>query len=110
MLKVADTQNEIEFVKMHSATLLFQYCPETRYFNSLPKLVDPSTALSNKKTLFQKRYLKILRQTCRPRPAQVAFKYLFIQSSAIHDTYRISLRSSSLREPRDPLPKVVFSI
>ena len=27
--------------------------------------------------------------------------------SAIHITYRISLRSSSLREPRDPLSKVV---
>jgi hypothetical protein len=30
-------------------------------------------------------------------------------NSAIHTTYRISLRSSSLREPRDPLPKVVFA-
>ena len=28
--------------------------------------------------------------------------------SAIHITYRISLRSSSLREPRYPLLKVVF--
>ncbi len=28
-------------------------------------------------------------------------------NSAIHITYRISLRSSSLREPRDPLLKVV---
>ena len=28
--------------------------------------------------------------------------------SAIHTTYRILLRSSSLREPRDPLLKVVF--
>ena len=28
--------------------------------------------------------------------------------SAIHITYRISLRSSSLWEPRDPLLKVVF--
>ena len=32
------------------------------------------------------------------------------QNSAIHITYRISLRSSSLREPRDPLLKVVFYI
>jgi hypothetical protein len=30
-------------------------------------------------------------------------------NSAIHITYRNSLRSSSLREPRDPLPKVVFN-
>jgi hypothetical protein len=28
--------------------------------------------------------------------------------SAIHTTYRISLRSSSLREPRYPLLRVVF--
>jgi hypothetical protein len=28
--------------------------------------------------------------------------------SAIHITYRISLRSSSLREPRDPLLKVIL--
>ena len=30
------------------------------------------------------------------------------RNSAIHTTYRISLRSSSLREPRDPLLRVVF--
>jgi hypothetical protein len=30
------------------------------------------------------------------------------RNSAIHTTYRISLRSSSLREPRDPLSKVVY--
>ena len=30
--------------------------------------------------------------------------------SAIHTTYRILLRSSSLREPRDPLSKVVFKL
>ena len=31
-------------------------------------------------------------------------------NSAIHITYRISLRSSSMREPRDPLLKVVLTI
>ena len=31
-------------------------------------------------------------------------------NSAIHITYRISLRSSSMREPRDPLLKVVLLI
>ncbi len=30
------------------------------------------------------------------------------RNSAIHITYRISLRSTSLREPRDPLSKVVY--
>ena len=30
------------------------------------------------------------------------------RNSAIHISYRISLRSSSLREPRDPLLKVVL--
>src|SRR5881392_1581596 len=29
-------------------------------------------------------------------------------NSAIHITYRISLRSSSMREPRDPLLKVLY--
>lgn len=29
-------------------------------------------------------------------------------NSAIHITYRISLRSSSMREPRDPLLKVLL--
>ena len=32
------------------------------------------------------------------------------RNSAIHITYRISLRSSSLREPRYPLLRVVFVI
>lgn len=31
------------------------------------------------------------------------------RDSAIHTKYRISLRSSSMREPRYPLPRVVFS-
>ena len=31
-------------------------------------------------------------------------------NSAIHITYRISLRSSSMWEPRDPLLKVIFII
>jgi hypothetical protein len=30
------------------------------------------------------------------------------RDSAIHTTYRISLRSSSMREPRYPLPRVIF--
>jgi hypothetical protein len=30
------------------------------------------------------------------------------RDSAIHITYRISLRSSSMQEPRDPLLKVLF--
>ena len=48
------------------------------------------------------------------RHAVVAHSAMCVQSfddslnSAIHITYRISLRSSSLREPRDPLSKVVF--
>ena len=31
-------------------------------------------------------------------------------NSAIHITYRISLRSSSMPEPRDPLLKVLFDL
>ena len=32
------------------------------------------------------------------------------RNSAIHITYRISLRSSSLREPRYPLLRVIFGL
>jgi hypothetical protein len=32
------------------------------------------------------------------------------RDSAIHITYRISLRSSSMQEPRDPLLKVLFHL
>jgi len=40
------------------------------------------------------------------RGVQCAFKDSMIHVSAIHVTYRISLRSSSTLEPRDPLLKV----
>jgi hypothetical protein len=36
---------------------------------------------------------------------QCAFKNSMIHNSAIHNTYRASLRSSSMREPRDSLLK-----
>lgn len=39
---------------------------------------------------------------------QYAFKISMSHESAIHITYRISLRSSSMQEPRDPLLKVVL--
>ena len=54
----------------------------------------------------------ILKQACLAgyHKAQYAFKDSMIHDSAIHITYRISLRSSSLREPRDPLSKVVKSL
>ena len=38
---------------------------------------------------------------------QCAFKDSMIPRAAIRITYRISLRSSSMREPRDPLLKVL---
>lgn len=52
-----------------------------------------------------------LKQACSSeyQGAQGAFKDSMIHGkSAIHITYRDSLRSSSMREPRDPLLKVVF--
>jgi hypothetical protein len=54
-----------------------------------------------------------LKQACSSeyQGAQGAFKDSMIHGkSAIHITYRDSLRSSSMREPRDPLLKVVFFI
>jgi hypothetical protein len=43
-----------------------------------------------------------------PRSARCVQRFDDSLNSAIHITYRISLRSSSMREPRDPLLKVVF--
>lgn len=56
--------------------------------------------------------LLTLEQACSSehRGAQGAFKDSMIHCrSAIHITYRDSLRSSSMREPRDPLLKVVIN-
>ena len=53
-----------------------------------------------------------LKQACSPeyQGAQGAFKDSMIHwVSAIHITFRVSLRSSSMREPRDPLLKVVIT-
>src|SRR6195952_6070220 len=43
-----------------------------------------------------------------PRSARCVQRFDDSLNSAIHITYRISLRSSSMREPRDPLLKVLF--
>ena len=43
-----------------------------------------------------------------PRSARCVQRFDDSLNSAIHITYRISLRSSSMREPRDPLLKVVY--
>ncbi|KDQ49124.1 hypothetical protein JAAARDRAFT_143883 [Jaapia argillacea MUCL 33604] len=44
-----------------------------------------------------------------PRSARCVQKLDDSLNSAIHISYRISLRSSSMREPRDPLLKVVLN-
>jgi hypothetical protein len=43
-----------------------------------------------------------------PKGARCVQRFDDSLNSAIHITYRISLRSSSMREPRDPLLKVLF--
>ncbi|EME38019.1 hypothetical protein DOTSEDRAFT_92655 [Dothistroma septosporum NZE10] len=43
-----------------------------------------------------------------PRGAMCVQRFDDSLNSAIHITYRISLRSSSMPEPRDPLLKVLF--
>src|SRR6267143_5558051 len=53
----------------------------------------------------------ILKQACPsewPNGARCVQRFDDSLNSAIHITYRISLRSSSMREPRDPLLKVVL--
>ncbi len=44
-----------------------------------------------------------------PNSAMCVQRFDDSRNSAIHITFRNSLRSSSLQEPRDPLLKVVFS-
>lgn len=53
--------------------------------------------------------LQILKQTCSwsPRSALCVRDFDDSRNSAIHTTYRISLRSSSSQEPRHPLLKAV---
>ena len=56
-------------------------------------------------------YLKILSEACfqdLPESAICVQRFDDSLNSAIRITYRISLRSSSLREPRYPLLRVVF--
>jgi hypothetical protein len=56
-------------------------------------------------------YLKILSEACfqdLPESAICVQRFDDSRSSAIRITYRISLRSSSLREPRYPLLRVVI--
>ena len=45
-----------------------------------------------------------------PKGAMCVQRFDDSLKSAIHTTYRISLRSSSMREPRDPLLKVLTFI
>jgi hypothetical protein len=45
-----------------------------------------------------------------PKGARCVQRFDDSLNSAIHITYRISLRSSSMREPRDPLLKVLFCL
>jgi hypothetical protein len=45
-----------------------------------------------------------------PKGARCVQRFDDSLNSAIHITYRISLRSSSMREPRDPLLKVVLLV
>src|SRR5271169_868888 len=53
-----------------------------------------------------------LRQACPPVKggAMCVQRFDDSQCSAIHTTFRASLRSSSMREPRDPLLKVLIQI
>src|SRR3954465_2264424 len=45
-----------------------------------------------------------------PKSARCVQRFDDSLDSAIHITYRVSLRSSSMREPRDPLLKVLKSL
>ena len=86
--------------------------PTSELNNQTPGLPGPRILITPRMEWVDVRVLHpTLRQTCyRPKPlAQYAFKdFDDSRNSAIHTTYRISLRSSSLREPRYPLLRVVL--
>jgi hypothetical protein len=82
------------------------YFQDTRNFKKIPRDSSPQ----KKKDFFYDRCKMILKQAylAFPQGAMCVQRFDDSRSSAIHTTYRISLRSSSLREPRDPLLKVVI--
>src|SRR6266403_6041767 len=84
--------------------------PESRNKSRSPAAPTIQTPARNKSRGVEN--LLTLEQACSSehRGAQGAFKDSMIHCrSAIHITYRDSLRSSSMREPRDPLLKVVIT-
>jgi hypothetical protein len=94
-------------------------CPPLMHFRraddmrrpQTPNGPNPSLRPKSRKAWFE--ISMTLKQACSSeyQGAQGAFKDSMIHGkSAIHITYRDSLRSSSMREPRDPLLKVVFYI
>ena len=52
--------------------------------------------------------LKQIYSLVNPKSARCVQRFDDSQCSAIHTTFRASLRSSSMREPRDPLLKVLI--
>ena len=93
------------------------------YFNScsFPNIRNKQESESAKNDLFIKKLMKPLLRVVStdtktgmlpgvPGSAICVQKFDDSLNSAIRITYRISLRSSSLREPRYPLLKVVFGL
>ena len=94
---------------------LIQSLPEMQTL-SLPGNLFKDTVVKPKSQIllynFQstvKKYYRFSNKHTWPKPSAMCVqRFDDSRNSAIHITYRISLRSSSLREPRDPLSKVVY--
>ena len=68
----------------------------------------PSSSLPERKPPRGKKYNRFSNRHTLPKQSAICVqRFDDSRDSAIHITYRISLRSSSLREPRDPLSKVI---
>ena len=80
------------------------FCERTRWDHSNPELQD----LKNQEVLRVFTDTQTSMLSGIPESAICVQRFDDSLNSAIHITYRISLRSSSMREPRDPLLKVVF--
>lgn len=95
-------QKNVQLVPAFQATLLFL----TKESGSLKS--NSLDASEERFEMFTDTQTSILSGI--PESAMCVQRFDDSLNSAIHITYRISLRSSSMREPRDPLLKVVFRI
>lgn len=84
------------------------YFSNTNRYHSLQR--QRQTFVNTKETPEISSNISNKQTSCKNSRCKVRSKTQWFTRSAIHIMYRISLRSSSMREPRDPLSKVVIGL